>query len=276
MSPEIHTNHSPATEESGAPKSRGTLGDRLKKRFLAGLLVIIPMFVAVWAVGIILGVATNYFGGPVRRGFELFIDPRGPYGYYIPPLVTATALLIALGVVIAIGWLSTFIVVRRIIKGGERLVARIPVIKFFYKTPKEVLQTLAVKKEGTGEKRVVLIQYPTPGCYALAFATAEVRDFAGHEKLVAVFMPTTPNPTTGFLMFLRAELILDTDLSVEEAAKLMISGGILSPETMATAPWRGLHAPRVPRTRPAFDTHDDEHDEDEKDDKPARVAAGKG
>lgn len=209
---------------------------RMRRRFLAGLLVVVPVIIVLWAIRIILNLAVANFGPIVRVYVELLIEPTGPYRGLIPPLVQVISLMIALTFITAVGWLSTFFAVRKVILMGEAVLHKIPFIKFFYSTPKEVISTL-MSTQGNSYNRTVLIEYPLPGSWAFAFATAEMQDFADAPVRIAVFMPTTPNPTTGFLMYLKPEQVRDVDIEFEEAIRIIMSGGILSTRKLTSRPY---------------------------------------
>lgn len=145
-----------------------------------------------------------------------------------------------------VGWLSTFLLIRRLIALGETVIARVPFVKFFYSVPKEVLNTFALQRKASF-KRVVLVEYPRAGIWAIGFATGELEMRPGGRRLISVFVPTTPNPTSGFLMYFAPEEVLDTNLPIEEGARVIISGGILSPAAIDTAPFCGLYSqPKLP------------------------------
>lgn len=215
---------------------------RLKNRFLAGLLVLVPVMVAIWALRVMLDLASRYFGPSVSRLLRHYV-PEGSFILNLTgPIVTVVSVLLALLVVLAVGYLTTFLAVRKLIHIGESIVQRIPVVKFFYNTPKEVMTTLMAPTT-TKEKRVVFVQFPRAGAWSLAFATDEIRDTCGMAKLVAVFMPTAPNPTTGFLVYMDPEEVRECALTVEQAARLILSGGILSPDSIPTRPYMGMAVP---------------------------------
>jgi len=226
------------TSNSGTTIHRDppTLANRLRRRFIAGLLVVIPFIAAVWAIGIIFSIAESYFGPSVRAILELVVDPNGEYRFLIGPSVRIISLLIAGGFIVAIGWMSTFLAVRKVILLGESLVHKIPIVKFFYTTPKEVMNTLSATS-GTSYNRVVMFEYPSPGVLALGFATGDLGGLPGRPHMVSVFMPTTPNPTTGFLMYVPVDRVFDTNLDFEAAIRVIMSGGILTAGDIETRPF---------------------------------------
>lgn len=221
---------------SAIPKEPPTLANRLRRRFIAGLLVVIPFIAAVWAIGIIFSIAESYFGPSVRAIVELVIDPKGEYRFAIGPFVRVISLLIAGAFIVAIGWLSTFIAVRKVIALGESVVHKIPIVKFFYTTPKEVMSTLSATT-GSSYHRVVMFDYLSEGTKALGFATGELRGPGGGQTLISIFMPTTPNPTTGFLLYVPVDRVLDTNLDFEAAIRVIMSGGILTAGGIETRPF---------------------------------------
>lgn len=229
--------------------------ERLRRHFLAGIIVIIPAFVAIYATMVIMGMADGVFGGFVNVLFGIREDASDlPRHLRVSRMILS--FMLAVLFIISVGWLSTFLFVKRAIVLGERVLQRLPVVKFFYNTPKEVLNTFAASRKDSF-KRVVMIEYPRRGVYALAFATCEVVKQPEGIKLVSVFMPTTPNPTTGFLMYLPHDDVMDTNIPVEEGARMMISGGILSPDAIHTQRFAGLcNSPDLPPLAPLMRVDD--------------------
>ncbi len=226
-----------------------TQWDRARRHLIAGLLVIVPVFIAGWAVVFIANLAEQLFGHPVHYIFQL---DRIPQSVWMNVLDRVLSLLLALLVIMAIGWLSTFLFVRRLISLGEKIVGKVPLVKFFYLTPKEVLNTLTMPRENS-YKRVVLIEYPRRGVWCFAFATGELTKQPDGTRMIAVFLPTTPNPTSGFLLFLPEEDVWDTNVSVEDGARLIISGGILTPQEVHTDKFCGLgREPNLPPLGPLY------------------------
>jgi len=243
------SNNSSSGEHHRPPK-RHTPFEHVRRHLIAGLLVIIPVFVAVYAVWAIMTLAESFFGPVVdefttRGGYDGL--QHEPYYMFAKSVISFILAVIVIGFV---GWLSTFLLVRRVIQMGERLVSRVPILKFFYNTPKEVLHTFTASQKGSF-KRVVLLEYPRRGVWGLGFATGEIIKQPKGERLVSVFLPTTPNPTSGFLLLLPEEDVFDTNIPVEDGARLIISGGILSPDSIFTQRFVGLHAqPAMPPLGP--------------------------
>jgi uncharacterized membrane protein len=238
------------TPESHSPHRRQrTVFEKLRTIFFAGVLVTVPVFVAFYAVVLIMGLADAIFGQVISEVFATAIkelaDPA-----WLPVARALASFLLAMALIMLVGWLSTFWLVRRVIVIGERVIEQIPMVKFFYTVPKEVLNTFAVQQNAS-YKRVVLIEYPRAGSYGIGFATGELIRKPDNQVLVAVFLPTTPNPTSGFLLYLPERDVLDTNLTIEEGARLVISGGILSPLSITVAPFCGLDkSPNLPPAPP--------------------------
>lgn len=232
-----------------------TTFERLRRTFLAGLLVIVPAIVCLWAVLLIMGVTDRFFGGFID---QIYLALRGeaPKGDIIYTWIKgALSLVLALAAVSFVGWLSTFLLIRKAIAIGESIVSRVPLIKFFYNTPKEVINTLTMPRKGSA-KRVVLIEYPRRDIWCLAFATGEIRTRPNGAHLIAVFLPTTPNPTSGFLLYVPASDVLDTNIPVETGARMIISGGILSPDEIHIQKFSGLDQMPVLPPLPPVVSHD--------------------
>jgi uncharacterized membrane protein len=106
--------------------------------------------------------------------------------------------------------------------------SRTPVIKYIYTGAKQVVDSLR-KLQGVPFKKVVIVEFPKAGMYSLAFVTGKAVDFKGQRK-IPIFIPHTPNPMTGFLVLLAEEEIIDTDMTMEDAMKMVLSGGLLTPD----------------------------------------------
>lgn len=224
--------------------------ERFRRIFLAGLLVTVPVFVCVYAVYLIMTLADRIFGKGVEQVIGMYYTGLPEDGAISLVVRGSISFILAVVAISFIGWLSTFILIRKFISIGESIVNRLPLVKFFYNTPKEVINTLTMPRKGAA-KRVVMIEYPRRGMWCLAFATGEVTRKPDGTHLVAVFLPTTPNPTSGFLLYIPASDVLDTNIPVEQGARMIISGGILSPEYLYTQKFSGLEAaPKLPPLEP--------------------------
>lgn len=201
---------------------RGILA-RLRGHFLAGLLVAAP-------IGITLFLTWQFLGFVDRR-----VTPFIPAVYnpntYLPFGVPGIGLIFAIIMLTAIGALTTMFVGRSLLSISERLLHRMPVVRGIYGAIKQIFTTILAHKS-EAFRQVVLLEYPRRGMWALGFVTGitegEVQNSTA-DDVVNVFLPTTPNPTSGFLLFLPKRDLIYLSMSVEEGAKMIISGGIVTP-----------------------------------------------
>jgi uncharacterized membrane protein len=135
-----------------------------------------------------------------------------------------------------LGLVATNVIGRRLVRWLDAIMCRVPVIQYVYKAAKQVVDAVRGLQK-VPFKKVVIVEFPKAGMYSLGFVTGKAVDFRGQKK-IPVFIPHTPNPMTGFLVLLSAEDILDTDLTIEDAMRMVLSGGLLSPETI-TEPSKG-------------------------------------
>jgi uncharacterized membrane protein len=192
--------------------SASQLGKRLRAQFGAGILVIVPIMIAililVWLFGYIDSIAQ-----PVAKSL---------LGYRVPGLgFGITVVLIYLTGVVA-----TNVIGKRLISYGESLLARVPLFRYLYTGIRQILQSFAAPREG-GFLQVVLVEFPKKGMRALGFVTSESCVESG-EKLLNVFIPTSPNPTSGYLEIVRENDIIRTDISIDDALKMVLSAGKVS------------------------------------------------
>lgn len=207
------------------PGKKPGFGARLRTYFLTGLVVAAPIWITIY----------------LTRWFIEFIDEYivgfFPAAYHpdklLPFTIPGIGLVIVLVGLTLLGALTANFLGRRILGWGERLVDRMPVIRNLYSALKQIFETV-VSQSGTSFRDVGLIEYPRRGLFAMVFITTqtkgEIVDRARtDDELVSVFLPTTPNPTSGFLLFVPKSDIEILDMTVEEAAKLIISAGLVEP-----------------------------------------------
>ncbi len=132
-----------------------------------------------------------------------------------------------------VGLVTAFVVGRRLLTLGESIILRIPLIKSVYSLSKQVVDVFATSKSNAF-RSVVVVEFPRPGLKAIGFVTGMMKDVDGKE-LTKVFVPTAPNPTTGFLELVPTEQVQATDMKVEDAFTMLVSGGVISPECLVPA-----------------------------------------
>lgn len=205
----------------------------LRNSFLTGVVVIAPVGLTVWLIWSVIG----WVDGVVLP----FVPSR-----YQPENILNTFLgldiqlqLRGLGVVFFlifttfVGWLAKGLLGRSLIRSAERFVNRMPVVRSIYSGVKQIAETVFSQADRSFEKACI-VQYPRKGIWAVGFistsAKGEIRARVNDaQKLLSVFVPTTPNPTSGFLLFFPAEDVIELDMSIEDAAKLVISAGLVYP-----------------------------------------------
>jgi uncharacterized membrane protein len=201
---------------------RMTFKERLRRYFFAGLLVLLPLVITVWLLGWIIGLMDGL----------LDILPRSLHpSTYLPFAVPGLGALITLALVVFLGFLATGVVTRRALGVWDSLLIRIPVFRGVYTSVQKLVETI-FSQEHDG-RRVVLFEYPRKGIFTVGFATGYAGgELARHseDRLVNIFVPTTPNPTAGFYLLVPERDIVTLEMTPEEAFKLIVSGGMISPE----------------------------------------------
>jgi len=198
------------------------LRTNLKNYFLTGLLVILPIFVTGYVIWFLIRIMDA-----LLQYIPLKFHPTTYIHFHLPGL----GLILVVILIFIVGILARNLVGRKIVHFGENLVDRIPFVRILYTGVKQLLEAFFVQ-EKSSFKRVALLEYPRRGIYVLGFVTGESRGEAQaktDKKMINVFVPTTPNPTSGFYILIPEEELIALDMSVEDAFKLLISGGILSP-----------------------------------------------
>ncbi|TDE38340.1 DUF502 domain-containing protein [Antarcticimicrobium sediminis] len=216
--------NSPFDEE---PHRRRGLFARLRGSFLTGLVVIAPVGLTIWLIWSIIG----WIDGVVLPLVPQQMRPE----QYIGINLRGVGVIIFLLFTIIVGWVAKGIIGRSLINFGERLVNRMPVVRSIYSGIKQISETVFAQSERSFEK-ACLVQYPRRGIWAIGFvstiAKGEVSERAETGgRLISVFVPTTPNPTSGFLLYFPEEDVTELDMSVEDAAKLVISAGLVYPNS---------------------------------------------
>jgi uncharacterized membrane protein len=202
-----------------------TIGRRLTNYFLTGFVIAAPLGVAIYVTWWVISFVDD------------LVKPIIPAAYnpdeFLPVHVPGFGLVFAVVAIMILGFLTANFVGRTLVQFGESVVARIPFFSVVYRSVKHILETV-VAQGSANFKEVGIIEYPRPGLYALVFVSTttkgEISVKAKGEDVVSVFLPTTPNPTSGYLLFVPRRDIVVLDMSVEDAAKLVVSAGLVAPE----------------------------------------------
>ena len=190
----------------------------MKKYLITGLLIWIPLAITIWVLALIVNTMDQTL---------TLLPPDFLPRYHIPGLGAVLTFL----VVIATGVLASNIIGQRLLGVWERMLGRIPVVKSIYSGVKQVSDTLFTPG-GQAFRKALLVQYPRQGSWTIAFLTGQPGgDVVNHLKgeYVSVYVPTTPNPTSGFFIMMPREDVIELDMSVDEALKYVVSMGVVSP-----------------------------------------------
>lgn len=197
---------------------------RLRAYFLTGLVVAAPISITIYL--------TWWF----VSFFDVWLKPLVPIVYnpdtYLPFSVPGVGLLFAFIALTFLGALTANLFGRTIVAYGEQMFNRMPVVRNVYRALKQIFET-ALSQSSSSFQDVGLIEYPRKGLYAIVFistdTSGEILEHSGEPEMLSVFLPTTPNPTSGYLLFVPKNDVMLLDMSVEDGAKLVISAGLVSP-----------------------------------------------
>lgn len=216
-------------------------GVRLRNNFLTGLIICAPIAITIWLTWTFIHWADSWV--------KPYIPAQYTPEYYIKFAVPGFGLLIAVILITMVGVLGRNLIGRTIFEFGESVLHSMPLVRSLYKGLKQIFETV-LRERSNSFKKVGMIEYPSPGLWSLVFiATDTTGEIASRfndkgMEMVAVFLPPTPVPTAGFLIFVEKNKIMELDMGVEDAAKLLISGGLVSPswqpKTVPEAPLAGM------------------------------------
>ncbi len=215
----------PADAPAPKPAVHHRIGARLRNYLITGVLVTAPLGLTV------------YFAWGVIHWMDETVMPLVPMNYhpetYLPFSIPGLGLLIAIVVLILVGLLTASLLGRTFLHLSERILHRTPIVRGIYGALKQLFETV-LSNQSEAFRQVVLLEYPRRGIWTVGFLTgptvAEIQRRTEGGKVVNVFVPTTPNPTSGFLLFVPEADVIALDMSVEEGLKLVISGGIVTPQ----------------------------------------------
>ncbi len=199
---------------------------RVRNYFLTGLVITGPIGITLWLTWTFI----KWVDGWVKPFVPKVYNPET----YLPFPVPGFGLIVAIFVLTIVGFLAANFLGRSLISFGENLVGRMPLVRNLYSGLKQIFETV-LDERGNSFTKAALIEYPRRGLWAIVFISTETKgEVAKHLKTkastVSVFLPTTPNPTSGFLLFVPREDVIELSMGVEDAAKLVISAGLVSPD----------------------------------------------
>ena len=208
---------------------------RLRTSFLTGIVVIAPVALTLWLIWSVIGWFDGFVLPFVPDAYRPEQILNTIFGYDLKLNIRGVGVVVFLVFATLVGWLAKGLIGRSFIKYAENLVNRMPVVRSFYSGIKQIAETVFAQQERSFEK-ACMIEYPRKGIWAIGFisttAKGEIAERNSSEgPMVSVFVPTTPNPTSGFLLFFPKADIVELDMSIEDAAKLVISAGLVYPPT---------------------------------------------
>lgn len=212
---------------------------QLRYYMVTGLLVWVPLIFTAWVTWWLIW----NVGGGIESFMKRWVEKLASMSQRFPSFeflgevdyVPGTGFGIAIVLFLTTGFLTKYLVTRKVIASGEQIVARIPLINRVYVAAQQI-RDVYINREGSVFQSVVLIEYPRKGVYVVGFLTSKDQGILQHtagKELMAIFVPTTPNPTSGFLLYLQPEELVHIDISVEDAMKLIVSAGAYLPQRLS-------------------------------------------
>ncbi len=199
-------------------KKRSVLG-RLRNNFIAGVVVLIPIGITVYLTLFIIKISSKML--PKE------LNPN----HYLPYDIPGVEIIISIILITFVGWLSLSIIGKKLLEIFNNILKKIPILRTIYSAFEQMLDIF--NKKDKNKKNVVLVEYPRKGSWAVGFATKENKSEISKkskQNLVNVFVPTTPNPTSGFLLMFPKEEVIYLDMSFEEASRFIVSAGSAEPK----------------------------------------------
>ena len=212
---------------------------RLRTSFLTGIVVIAPVALTLWLIWTVIGWFDGFVLPFVPDAYRPEQTLNTIFGYDLKLNIRGVGVVVFLVFATLVGWLAKGLIGRSFIKYAENLVNRMPVVRSFYSGIKQIAETVFAQQERSFEK-ACMIEYPRKGIWAIGFISTTAKGEIAERNsskgpMVSVFVPTTPNPTSGFLLFFPKADIVELDMSIEDAAKLVISAGLVYPPTKKTS-----------------------------------------
>lgn len=200
---------------------------QIQSYFITGIFILLPLAVTL----IVIQFFITKIGAPSNKILFWYLDPSLRESSWIRVLLDIASFLIVIMGITFLGMLSQYFFGKMLVRITETIVSKVPFISTIYKTVKQVVDTFSEQQKSSYQK-AVLIEFPRKGSYALGFVTSESKGEIQEktvETVVNIFLPTTPNPTSGFLLMIPKEEIIYLNMNISDAMKLIISGGGISP-----------------------------------------------
>ena len=244
MSPENNPDSDPSRPVLLKPAQRPGFFARLRNNFLTGIVIFAPISITIY----LLWIFVNFVDSRVLPLVPAKYNPETYLPIYLPGL----GLVVFFFFVAALGAFTKGFFGRALYRFGERIVDRVPVVRSIYTALKQIVETIFARGGQDSFDQVCLVEYPRRGIWAIAFVTTETSGEVSKKNtergpLISIFLPTTPNPTSGFLLFVPKNDVILLEMTVEEAAKLVISAGLVTPPYPPLTPEQKEALDRKPR-----------------------------
>ena len=197
---------------------------RFRRYFLAGILVTSPILITIYVTWIIITFIDSQVAGLLPNSLD--------FTKQLPHQIPGIGLIISIVVITFIGAITPGFIGRTLLKAGERVLDKMPVVRSIYGAIKQIMETV-MSTNSDSFREVVLVEYPRKKIWVIGFVTGETKgevQTLNDETLINVFIPTTPNPTSGFLLFVPKKDLIYMKMKVEDAVKMVISGGLVTPK----------------------------------------------
>jgi uncharacterized membrane protein len=208
--------------EPSTLKNKTRWSESLRRHFLAGLLVFLPVAITLWFIGWVIGLLDSVL--------DVLPDALHPNAY-LPFAIPKLGAIVTLLLILFLGVLTRGVATRRFLAAWENIFIQIPVFRGVYSAVQKLVQTFL--GQSTGQRQVVMIEYPRSGVFTVGFAMGRAWSQLEEKKntqLINVFVPTTPNPTSGFFLLVPSNEITLLNMTMEEALKLITSSGLITPD----------------------------------------------
>lgn len=202
---------------------------KLQRNIIAGIFIVVPIWVTIWVITFLINLLIQ-FGRPVASQIAILIAPSAPRTaalFQAEWFLDIAAVAIVLASLLALGVVGRAVIGRRLLELFDALMGRIPLVQSIYGSARKLIQTVQTKPDSG--QRVVLIEFPSPGMKAVGLVTRTFTDPATGTEIAAVYVPTTPNPSSGYVELVPSSTLVPLDWTVNEALTFIISGGAVAP-----------------------------------------------
>ncbi len=222
---------------------------KIRRNIVAGILTFIPIWVTVWVISFLVGLLVS-LGSPIVSAFVARLRQQSPTlaeGFSAPWFQATISIAIVLAALYVLGEIATAVAGRRLLAAFDYLMARIPIVQSIYGAARQLVASFQSKPGGS--ERVVLIEFPSPEMKTIGLVTRIFSDADTGEEIAAVYVPTTPNPTSGYMELVPTSRLVMLDWTINEAMTFIMSGGAAAPPKLHYS--RGASASTsTPNTRP--------------------------